>query len=319
VTAEWLVALEATADEGVIDVDALARRLGALGECRPEAGSDRYVVVLRQAGKEPLDALRGAVTRFEEAAGTTVPGGAHLVGARLVSGKERRRVAAADAPHEGVAAPVVLHPGGGPTARPLDRRAALAAVAVAIVVLVAGAMVWRERHAPVRPSLTSDVHLAATDPHNLLTDRSFDAPVGGPRRTQTWGSARVAHVDRGGGGSAEQVQVAPGATGGIFAEAAVEPGVLYTQSVLLRVVSLETGKRVEVVIEWYDAGHGLVGYDTLPAPTTNADFLTRAQTVRAPSGAAVGRFLVNATGGATFAVADADVVVAPPSAHPTRE
>src|SRR5436309_15848414 len=91
VTAEWLVALEATGEPAALDVDALARRLGALGDCRPEAGSDRYVVVLREPGKEPLDALRNAVTRFEEVAGTIGPTtAAHLVGARLVSGKERR-------------------------------------------------------------------------------------------------------------------------------------------------------------------------------------------------------------------------------------
>jgi len=74
---------------------------------------------------------------------------------------------------------------------------------------------------------------------------------------------------------------------------------------------------VEVVVEWYDDAHHLVGYHMLPVAAPDSGFVRRSQTVRAPSGAVIARFLVNATGGATYVFDEADLSVAPPGAKPT--
>ena len=314
-SAEWLVALEATAEPGGLDVGALARHLGALGECRPAAGSDRYVVVLRQPGEDPLDALRSAVARFEEAAATIGRAGAHLVGARLVSGKEARTARAETAAAE-------LAPGAAlrraPSAdwwrSPTLTWAAAIVLALAVVISL---IVWKANHEPARPSLVGHGQLAAVDPHNLLPDGLFETAAGAPRGAQGWGSARFSLVNTSGGAWHEQVLVLPGTTGGVYMEAPAEPGLLYTQSLLLHVVALEPDKRVEVVVEWYDAGHHLVGYHILGVPGPDRQLVRRTQTVRAPSGTAVARLLVNATGGATYVLDQADFFVAPPGAKPT--
>ena len=320
-TAEWLVALEATGEPGALDVDALARRLGALGDCRPEAGSERYVVVLREPGREPLDALRGAVTRFEEAAGAIGrAAGAHLVGARLVSGKEGR-----------LPRPNTLEGAGGSAAVATDVRARLGALrqhfperlglvvaAIAGLVALVTGLVWNAEHAPVRPSLSGRGQLAADEPHNVLPDGTFGTPLGVPSGAQGWGAARFSLVRRPGGGSwAQQVLVLPGMSGGMFLEAPAEPGQLYTQSLLMRVIALEPARRVEVVVEWYDDAHHLVGYHMLPVAAPDSGLVRRSQTVRAPSGTVIARFLVNATGGATYVFDEADLSVAPAGAKPT--
>jgi hypothetical protein len=316
VTAEWLVALEATAEPDAFDVNALARRLGALGDCRPEADSDRYVVMLREHGEEPVDALRGAVTRFEEAAGALGRSRARLVGARLVSSKESVPPLP-DPPSAPEEKPAPLHFGRpGPTGPLWSQRLRSATLAVVVLVVVFAGWRLLQSGDASRPSLTGRGRLAAVAPHNLLPAGSFDTPTGLPVDARAWGGARASAV-RAVGNWVEQVQVLPGNSGGIYMEAPVEPGTLYTQSVLLQGLALDPGARIEMVLEWYDAGHNLVGYRMVPVTEPDRARQNRTQTVRAPSGTATARFLVNATGGATYQLAGADLVVAPADAKPT--
>lgn len=315
-TAEWLVALEATAAPDALDVDALARRLGALGDCRPEEDSDRYVVMLRESGEEPVDALRGAVTRFEEAAEAVGRTRARLVGARLVSSGEGVR-----APAPG---PDPLSSGGSKAGRAQVWLASPGArLAAAVLVLVsAGGLAWRllGDSGPTRPSLPSRGQLTAQDRHNLLPPSSLDTRTGLAVGVRGWGGmhASVVRADGTTGKWVEQAQVTPGLSGGIFAETVAQPGTVYDQSALVRVLSLDPGARVELVVEWYDVGHSLVGYHMLPLISLDGQLVRRSQRVQAPSGTATARFLVNATGGATYMVAETDMAVAPPGSRPSR-
>jgi hypothetical protein len=321
VTAEWLVALEATAAPDALDVEALARRLGALGDCRPEEDSDRYVVMLREPGEEPVDALRAAVTRFEEAAGAIGRTRARLVGARLVSSSDGVRVPPpADGPDPDPA-PSARGPEGG-RARSWLASPRVRVAAAVLFLAAAGGLAWRllGDSGPARPALSSRGQLTVSDRHNLLPASSLNTRTGLAVGVRSWGGVRASVVRAGGakGPWVEQVQVQPGLSGGIFAETAAQPGVVYDQSALIRVLSLDPGTRIEVVVEWYDAGHTLVGYHMLPVTSLDGQLLRRSQRVQAPSGTATARFLVNATGGATYMVAETDMAVAPPGSRPSR-
>jgi hypothetical protein len=322
VTAEWLVALEATAAPDALDVDALARRLGALGDCRPEEDSDRYVVMLREPGEEPVDALRGAVTRFEEAAGAVGRTRARLVGARLVSSSEGVRVPATADVADRDPASAARGSKGGRARAWLALPGVRVGVLAVLLLAAAGGLAWRllGDGSATRPSLSSRGQLTARDRHNLLPRSSLDTRTGLAVGVRSWGGVRATVVRAGGttGQWVEQVQVTPGLSGGIFAETAAQPGVVYDQSALVRVLSLDPGTRVELVVEWYDAGRNLVGYHMLPVTSLDGQLLRRAQTVQAPSGTAAARFLVNATGGATYMVANTDMAVAPPGSTPSR-
>jgi hypothetical protein len=205
----------------------------------------------------------------------------------------------------------------GPEGPLWSRRIRIAALAgVVLVVFAAGWRMLADSGGAPRPSLTGRGQLAVVDPHNLLPVGSFDTPSGVPVDAHAWGGTRASAV-RSGGTWVEQVQVLPGQSGGIFMEAPVQAGALYAQSALLRALSLDPGARVEMVLEWYDAAHNLVGYRMVPVTALDHVLQLRAQTVRAPSGTTTARFLVNATGGATYLLTAADLVVAPADAKPS--
>src|SRR5437899_2603203 len=88
VVPEWLVALEAVGGPAGVDLEALARRLGAIGDCRPADRAGSYTLVLRPTDADPAEALRSAVADWRAATVTLGQHQTRLVAARLVSRNE---------------------------------------------------------------------------------------------------------------------------------------------------------------------------------------------------------------------------------------
>jgi hypothetical protein len=300
-----MVALEATSERGRIDIPQLARRLRAVGDARPSDLTGRYTLILRPTDRDPAEALRSAVGEWQEATAALGQDGARLLGARVVqpdTTTQRSR-------------PRRVH-----IARSTATRVGL--VTGALVLVVGALLVVRAVRGPSRPQFAADAHLSAraTSPSNLLSNGSFEEPDGAAAGVQGWGSASFEMVSSPvtSGHRAQQVLVAPGSSGGFWIEAAVNAGATYDQSLMLRIDALEPAARVEVGLEWYDDAHKLLDYRMLPVDTAEQRYKEQEQRMIAPPGATSVRFLVNATGGASYLVDDAAIGVAPPDATPPQ-
>ena len=189
------------------------------------------------------------------------------------------------------------------------------AVAAGFVVIAGAVLGIRSIGNPPRPQYANArLSARAASPSNLLANGSFEDSSGAAPRVQGWGAATLDLVSSpvASGDRAQHVLVAPGQSGGFYIEAPVNAGTTYDQSLMLRVDALASAARVEIGLEWYDDAHHLLGYRMVPVDKAEQRYTEQEQQLVAPAGATSVRFLVNATGGASYLVDDAAIEVAPP-------
>ena len=137
---------------------------------------------------------------------------------------------------------------------------------------------------------------------NLLSNSGFDQGKdlhGLAQDFAAWGASRVSLTTASAvpGTWSQSVTLGPGTTGGVFSQVHVSADTPYTQSAYIDVVSLQTAASAVMILEWYDSGLKLVGYQMDRLNITGGGFDRRVQTVRSPSNASLARFVVNVMGG----------------------
>jgi hypothetical protein len=154
---------------------------------------------------------------------------------------------------------------------------------------------------------------------NLLSNPSFETASpktkGVAKGLTVWGDVHAALVDDPvhSGDHAQLLQVDHGKRGGAWFDVDAIGGRTYVQSAWIDIQQLDPGARAELLLEWYGAGGGLLGYQAVPLTAADAGFVPRQQSVPAPAGTARARFLVNFDGGGTAVVDDASLRTPPPA------
>lgn len=300
--AEWLVALEVTPgrwDGGLSDI---AQHLQAVGEIRAEPGTGRYSLLVRRHEDDPAEALQAAIAAWQEARFRSGEVDARLVAAKVVVLPDGKSSAGEV---EGAGAPPRLSRRArvSNAATVLSRPVAIAGGALLLIlVVVAVAGLGSSRGGAARRP-TVAVPAAS---QNLLTEGSMESPTGFGHQFRLWGSAHTSFVATpvADGHRAVRVEVAPGQTGGFWAELPVQPATSYEESAAIQVVDLAPSSRLEMTLEWYDAAHQLLGYRMVGVPAGDPSLVRRVQQVVAPGGATTARLAVNVTHGGSYVVDD---------------
>jgi hypothetical protein len=145
----------------------------------------------------------------------------------------------------------------------------------------------------------------STDPANLLPFSSFETDnqrLGIADGLKVWGSSSFSLVTTPviDGRLAQRVDVTPDKQGGAWFEVPARAGTTYTQSVYLRVLALGPGAQVDLILEWYNASEGLLGYEMDPIGSVDSHYIRRSQTATAPLHTVRVRFVVNIAGGGAY-------------------
>ena len=137
---------------------------------------------------------------------------------------------------------------------------------------------------------------------NLVPDALFQAggdAHGRAAGVTAWGAARLSLVSQpvAVGGQAQEIDVPPGQTGGLYLQFPAHPQTAYTQSAYLDVEALSARASVDLILEWYDSSLRLLSYQLDPINVLDHSYRSHVQSARSPSGTAIVRFVVNVRGG----------------------